>query len=121
MRKIRKRTETSQLILRTIPQPMKFAADHATLAFSCINGAFVLLFSNVDQLIMRLVRPGLCNLILRRKYNGLFVFPLMHPGRRIRHLFRSACFEEISSGHVFIPPIKTEAYLGRRHLGSVLG
>lgn len=36
----------------------------------------------------------------------------MHTGRRIRHLFHSACFEEISSGYIFTLPTKTEAYLG---------
>lgn len=120
-RKLWKLTETSQLICRMIPQTTEVHREPWNVGFSCIHSASVPLFYNVDQLIMCLVPRWLCNLILCHKYNGLFVFPRMHPGLRIRHLFHSSCFEEISSGYIFILPIKTEASLGQRYPRSVLG
>lgn len=48
-------------------------------------------------------------------YNGLFVLRLAHTGRRIRHLFHRACFEDISSGYILTLPVKGEAYPGELH------
>lgn len=47
--------ETSLLMLRMIPKPLKFTENRESFTFSCIKGAFVPLFYNVDQLIMWLV------------------------------------------------------------------